>query len=48
MIDVKLPADKNVSLKDLQKLFKYKNLQNVDLEVTKIWKLKTKAIPVVT
>ena len=48
MIDVKLPADKNISLKEIQKLFKYKDLQNVDLEVTKIWKLKTKEIPVIT
>ena len=45
MIDVILPADKNVSLKEFQKLSKYKDLEN---EVTKMWKLNTKAISVLT
>ena len=34
MIDVTLPADKNISPKELQKLYNYKDLQNMDLEVT--------------
>ena len=44
MIDVTVPVDKNISLKEFQKLSKYKDLQ---IEVTKMWKLKTKIIPVV-
>ena len=44
MPDVVVPADKNISLKEFQKLSKYKDLE---IEVTKMWKLKTKTIPVV-
>ena len=44
MIDVTVPADKNISLKEFQKLSKYKDLEIV---VTEIQKLKTKTIPVV-
>ena len=44
MIDVTVSADKNISLKEFQKLSKYKDLE---IEVTKMWKLKTKTIPVV-
>ena len=44
ILDVAAPADKNISLKEFQKLSKYKDLET---EVTKIWKLKTKTIPVV-
>ena len=45
MLDVAVPEDKNISLKEFQKLSKYKDLE---IEVTKMWKLKTKTIPVVT
>ena len=44
MTDVTVPADKNISLKEFEKLSKYKDLE---IEVTKMWKLKTKTIPVV-
>ena len=44
MLDVAVPADKNISLKEFQKLSKYKDLE---IEVTKMWKLKAKTIPVV-
>ena len=44
MLDVVVPADKNISLKEFQKLSKYKDLE---IEVTKMWKLKTRTIPVV-
>ena len=44
MLDVAVPADKNISLKECQKLSKYKDLE---IEVTKMWKLKTKTILVV-
>ena len=43
IIDVTFPADKNISLKEFQKLSKYKDLE---IEVTKIRELKTKTIPV--
>ena len=44
MLDVAVPANKNISLKEFQKLSKYKDLE---IEVTKMLKLKTKTIPVV-
>ena len=44
MIDATVPADKNISLKEFQKLSKYKDLE---IEVIKMWKLKIKTIPVV-
>ena len=44
MIDVTVPTYKNISLKEFQKLSKYKDLE---IEVTKMWKLKTKTIPIV-
>ena len=44
MLDVTVPEDKNISLKEFQKLSKYKDLE---AEVTKMRKLKTKTIPVV-
>ena len=43
MIDVTVPADKYTSLKEFQKLLKYKDLE---IEVTKMWKLKIKKNPV--
>ena len=45
VMDVAVPSDQNISLKEFQKLSKYKDLE---IEVTKIWKLKTKFIPVAT
>ena len=45
IIDVTVPADNNISLKEFQKLSNKKILQ---IEVTKMWKFKIKAIPVVT
>ena len=44
MLDVAVPSDQNISLKEFQKLSKYKDLE---IEVTKMWKLKTKNISVV-
>ena len=45
MIDVTVPEDKIIFLKEFQKLCKYKDVGN---QVTKMWNLKTKSIPVVT
>ena len=44
MMDVAVHSDQNISLKEFQKLSKYKDLE---IEVTKMWKLKIKIIPVV-
>ena len=41
MIDVTVPADKYIFLKEFQKLLKYKDLE---IEVTKMWKLKIKKV----
>ena len=45
MMGVAVPSDQNISLKEFQKLSKYKDLE---IEVTKMWKIITKIIPVVT
>ena len=44
MIDVKIPTDKNVSVAEFEKLSKYKDLE---IEVEKLWHMKTVTIPVV-
>ena len=44
MMDVAIPSDQNISLKEFQKLSKYKDLA---IDLTKMWKLKAKIIPVV-
>ena len=44
MLDVIVSAYRNISLKAFEKLSKYLLLET---EVTKMWKLKTKTIPVV-
>ena len=44
MMDVTVPSDQRISLKEFQKRSKYTDLE---IEVTKIWKLKTKITPVV-
>ena len=44
MIDAKIPGDKNVSVAEFEKLSKYKDLE---IEVEKLWHMKTVTIPVV-
>ena len=44
LLDFLLPSDQNIALKKFQKLSKYKDLE---IEVTKMLKLKIKIIPVV-
>ena len=44
-MDVKILADKNVSVAEFEKQSKYKNLE---IEVEKLWYMKTVTIPVVT
>ena len=44
MIDLKIPANKNISVAEFEKLSKYKDLE---IEVEKLWHMKTVATPVV-
>ena len=44
MMDVTVPSNQNISLKEFQKPSKYKDLE---IEVTKMWKIRKKIIPVV-
>lgn len=44
LIDVSTPCDKNVTLKLHEKISKYKNLE---IEISKLWKIKAKTIPVI-
>ena len=44
MIDVSLPDDKNVALKEAEKISKYKDLE---IEINRMWNVKTKVVPVV-
>ena len=42
LIDMSVPSDSNISAKKFEKLSKYKDLE---IEIAKMWKTKTKAIP---
>ena len=44
LIDMGVSADSNISAKEFEKLSKYKNLE---IEIAKMWKVKTKTIPVI-
>ena len=39
-----IPSDSNISAKEFEKLSKYKDLK---IEIAKMWKMKTKTIPVI-
>ena len=39
-----VPSDRNISAKEFEKLSKYKDLE---IEIAKMWKMKTKTIPVI-
>ena len=39
-----VPSDSNISAKEFEKFSKYKNLE---IEITKMWKMKSKTIPVI-
>ena len=43
LIDVSVPDDKNIALKEAKKISKYKNLE---IEIHRMWNVKTKVIPV--
>ena len=44
LIDMSVPSDSNISAKEFEKLSKYKDLE---IEIAKMWKMKTKTIPVI-
>ena len=44
LIDMTIPSDRNVSIKEVEKLSKYKDLE---IEVSKMWKMKTTTLPLV-
>ena len=44
LIDMTIPSDRNVSIEEVEKLSKYKDLE---IEVSKMWKMKTTTLPVV-
>ena len=44
LIDMTIPSDRNVSIKEVEKFSKYKDLE---IEIGKMWKMKVTTIPVV-
>ena len=44
MIDMTVPSERNVTIKEVEKLSKYKDLE---IEVSRMWEMKTTTIPVV-
>ena len=44
LIDMTVPADRNIAPKEFEKISKYKDLE---MEIQKMWHLKTTVIPVV-
>ena len=44
LIDMTVPSDKNITLKEIEKKSKYKDLE---VEIQRMWQMKTKVIPVV-
>ena len=44
LIDMSVPSDRNIALKEIEKKGKYKDLE---LEIQRMWQMKTEVIPVV-
>ena len=44
LIDMSIPTDKNIAVKEFEKLSKYKDLE---IEVQRMWKMKTITVPVI-
>ena len=44
LIDMSITSDRNIALKEIKKKSKYKNLE---LEIQRMWRMKTEVIPVV-
>ena len=44
LIDMSIPSHRNIALKEIEKKSKYKDLE---LEIQRLWQMKTEVIPVV-
>lgn len=44
LIDMTVPSERNVSVKEIEKLSKYKDLE---IEINRMWEMRTAVIPVV-
>ena len=44
LIDMSIPSEKNITVKEFDKISKYKDLE---IEIQKMWKLKTTVVPVI-
>ena len=44
LIDISVPDDKNIALKEAEKMIKYKDLE---IEINRMWNVETKVVPVV-
>jgi hypothetical protein len=44
LIDIDIPDDSNVNTTEIEKLTKYKDL---DIEIRRMWKVRTKIMPVI-
>ena len=44
LIDMSIPADQNIPVKEFDKLSKYKDL---DIEIQRMWKLRTNTVPII-
>ena len=44
LIDMSVPADRNISVKEYEKLAKYKDLE---IEISRMWQLRTITLPIV-
>ena len=44
LIDMNVPSDSSISAKEFEKISKY---QDLEIQIAKIWKIKTKTIPVI-
>ena len=44
LIDVSVPADRNTSMKVIEKLSKYKDLE---IEIARMWGMRTETVPVI-
>jgi hypothetical protein len=43
LIDTAIPDDSNINTKETEKLSKYKDLE---IEVSRMWKVRTKIVPI--
>ena len=44
LIDVAIPDDRNILMKEAEKIIKYKDLE---IEITRMWNVRAKTVPVI-